>query len=290
VRFSVFTVSLPEYTPEQAVACLATWGFDGIEWRVTDQPDAPAGTAPGFWFANRCTVPLITFPSAASALRALAAGAGLAVPNVGTYVSGDDLRSVEHAMRGASALGAPSLRVTMPNYDGTQPYVEVRDRARRQFADVAALAREHGVRALVELHMGTIVPSASAAVAFLDGLDPQAVGVIHDAGNMVFEGHEHYRMGLELLGPLLAHVHLKNAQWTAVRARRDGSTDWRPSFAPLRTGAVDVRALFTALRTVGYDGWVSFEDFSTEAPVDERTPDNLTYAREVLDRVDAARA
>ena len=44
------------------------------------------------------------------------------------------------------------------------------------------------------------------------------------------------------------------------------------------------------MRTGGYDGCVSFEDFSTEAPVDERTPDNLAYAREVLERVDAARA
>jgi sugar phosphate isomerase/epimerase len=85
---------------------------------------------------------------------------------------------------------------------------------------------------------------------------------------------------------LLAHVHLKSAQWAPTRTRRDGSTEWRPSFAPLRTGAVDVRALFTALRTVGYDGWVSFEDFSTEAPLDERTPDNLAYARDVLEQVD----
>jgi sugar phosphate isomerase/epimerase len=188
------------------------------------------------------------------------------------------------------ALGAPSLRVTMPEYDGTQPYLETRDRARQQFAEVAALARDHGLRALVELHMGTIVPSASAAVAFLGGFDPQHVGVIHDAGNMVFEGHEHYRMGLELLGPLLAHVHLKSASWSPVRTRRDGSTEWRPSFAPLRTGAVDVRALFIALRTVGYDGWVSFEDFSTDVPVAERTRDNLAYAREVLGRVDAGRS
>ena len=58
----------------------------------------------------------------------------------------------------------------------------------------------HGVRALVEIHMGTIVPSASAAAQFCSRFDPRHVGVIHDAGNMVFEGFERYRMGLEVLG------------------------------------------------------------------------------------------
>ncbi|GIX08239.1 MAG: hypothetical protein KatS3mg115_2642 [Candidatus Poribacteria bacterium] len=42
---------------------------------------------------------------------------------------------------------------------------------------------------------------------------PEQVGVIHDAGNMVHEGFENYQMGCELLGPYLAHVHVKNAAW-----------------------------------------------------------------------------
>ena len=125
--------------------------------------------------------------------------------------------------------------------------------------------------------MQTIVPSASAAASFLGEFDPMHAGAIHDAGNMVFEGHEAYRMGLELLGPYLAHVHLKNARWV-----RDDRAGWYPEFAPLRDGAVDVRALFEALAAVDYDGWVSFEDFSTAQPLLERTRDNLAYAKSVL--------
>jgi sugar phosphate isomerase/epimerase len=47
-------------------------------------------------------------------------------------------------------------------------------------------------------------------------------------------------------------------------------------------------ALFQALRDVGYDGWVSFEDFSTEQPLRERLRDNLAYVKQVARRVAGA--
>src|SRR5262245_34528326 len=57
-RFAAFTASLPEWTPEEAVQVLAELGYDGVEWRVVDQIDAPE---PSFWFGNRCTLPLSSF-------------------------------------------------------------------------------------------------------------------------------------------------------------------------------------------------------------------------------------
>jgi sugar phosphate isomerase/epimerase len=98
---------------------------------------------------------------------------------------------------------------------------------------------------------------------------------------MVHEGYEQYRLGLEVLGPYLAHVHLKNARWEAVGTRPDGSTEWRASWAPITKGVVDMAALFRGLRAVGYDGWVSFEDFSTEQPLRQRIRDNLAYIKQV---------
>ncbi len=103
--------------------------------------------------------------------------------------------------------------------------------------------------------------------------------MIHDAGNMVFEGFEAYRMGLEVLGPYLAHVHLKNARWAETGARDDGSSGWAAGFAPLTAGSVDVPALFGALASVGYDGWVSFEDFSTTRPLLDRTAKTSSTCR-----------
>ncbi|MBV9786720.1 MAG: TIM barrel protein, partial [Chloroflexi bacterium] len=218
MKYAVFTVGLPELTPEQAVTTLRDLGYDGVEWRVTDQ--APAGDGvPGFWAGNRCTWPLSSLLADAPRIAALTAQAGLDMPSVGTYVTCEDPVAVEQAMQGVAKLGASQLRVNVPKYDGDESYRQARDRAQSQYREVAALAQQYGLRALIELHHGSLLPSASAAAAFLAPFDPRYVGAIHDAGNMVYEGYEQYRLGLEVLGPYLAHVHLKNADWQPVGSR-----------------------------------------------------------------------
>jgi sugar phosphate isomerase/epimerase len=79
---------------------------------------------------------------------------------------------------------------------------------------------------------------------------------------MVYEGFEDYRIGLELLGPYLAHVHVKNAAFT----RPEGGGVWTARAAPIEDGVVNFEALLTAFRDAGYDGWLSFEDFSLARP------------------------
>lgn len=290
MKFAIFTVSLPEWTPEEAIRELQAAGYDGIEWRVTDDPlmsgsgRTIAGHGPniGFWEGNRCTLPLQSLIEDAPRIRAMTEQAGLAMPNVGTYVSCEELEQVEHAMRGVKALGAPALRVRVPNYDGVSPYLKLREQAIAQYRDVEALAKQYSVKALIEMHMNNIVPSASACAAFVQGFDPRYVGIIHDCGNMVYEGYEQYRLGLEVLGSHLAHVHLKNTKWEMVGTRADGSIEWRATWAPITKGVVDIRKLLDALRVVGYDGWVAFEDFSTEAPLAQRIRDNLAYVKSLI--------
>lgn len=277
MKFAVFTVSLPEWTPDQAAPALAGMGYHGVEWRVIDQP--PADGAPGFWAGNRCTWPLATFEQDAPRIRALTRAHGLAMPNVGTYCTCAETSDVDRAMRAAAVLGAPSIRVRAPTYDGRSSYRALWAEATAQFREVEALARARGVRALIEIHMGQLLPSASAAARFVQPFDPAHVGVIYDAGNLMYEGFETFRLGLEVLEPHLSLVHLKSAVWRQRGRREDGSADWAATFAPLRDGQVDVRALFEALTAVGYDGWVSFEDFSTALPLDQRLRDNLTYVR-----------
>jgi sugar phosphate isomerase/epimerase len=189
---------------------------------------------------------------------------------------------VEHAMKGAQAMGVSSLRVRAPNYDGSVPYLKLMDKTVSEYRDVEAMAKQHGVRALIEMHMNNVVPSASACETLVRHFDPRHIGIIHDAGNMVYEGYENYRLGLEVLGPYLAHVHLKNAQWTQAGARPDGSIEWKAGFAAIQKGVVDMRRLLDAVRTVGYEGWVSFEDFSTEVPLKQRIRDNISYIKSLL--------
>jgi len=290
MKFAIFTVSTPDLTPENAVRELKAANYDGIEWRVTDEPVmsgsgrtvAGHGPSVGFWQGNRCTLSLTALIDMAPLVRAMTEAAGLAIPSIGTYVSCEEPDLVEHAMKGALALGAPALRVRVPNYDGVAPYLTLRERAKSQYREVEAMAKHYGLKALIEMHMNNIVPSASACAAFVAGFDPRYVGIIHDCGNMVYEGYEQYRLGVEVLGPYLAHVHIKSAKWESVGARADGSTEWRAAFASLRTGIVDVRKLLDALHAVHYDGWIAFEDFSTDVPLSERIRDNLAYVKALL--------
>ena len=159
MRFAVFTVSLPEWTPEEAVRYLAEAGYDGVEWRIAD--DAPRAT-PGFWAGNRCTIPLRGVVEDAPRMRALTEAAGLETPAAGSYVQAADAENVERVLLGAAALGGKMARIQVPGYDGRSAFLPLWEQTRRDYQAVERVARAHGVKALVEIHHGTIVPSASA--------------------------------------------------------------------------------------------------------------------------------
>lgn len=209
LRLSVFTVMVPDLTPEEAAAELAASGYDGVEWRVTTVPEHLRDHPPSFWGNNRCTLA----PTLEEARRAreVAAAHRLAIPNVGAYPAPGDADACETVLRFAEACDAPQVRV-LP-FPMITTYEDAFDATRAYLETVEALARQFARRALIEIHMNTIAPRASLARRLLDGFDPECIGVIHDAGNMAFEGFEDYRIGIEVLGPYLAHVHVKNARF-----------------------------------------------------------------------------
>lgn len=284
MKFSVFTASTPDWEPEQAAQLLAAQGWDGIEWRITDQAEA---LTPGFWAGNRSSWPLTGLEASVPEIARITAAASLEFSGIGGYARCDDHDNVERMLAATAALGARQVRVTMPPL-GSGDYRALFAGARTDLEWVATRAAEHGVKALVELHHRTITSSASAAIRLVDGLDPAAVGVIHDLGNLVIEGHEDFLAAFQMLGPYLAHVHVKNALWRASTEKGfDSSVTWQNEWASLRDGQADVEAYFTALADHGYDGWVTVEDFSTELPLAERTAENLAYLRGVRARVAA---
>lgn len=277
MKFSIFTASTPEWTPGEAARIIAAQGWDGIEWRVTDQASADV---PGFWAGNRATWPLAGLEDSLDELERITRESGLEYSGIGGYARCDDHDGVERMLAATARLGARQVRITMPRTDSGD-YRDLFAGARRDLEWAAGRAAHHGVKGLVELHHETITPSASAAFRLLDGLDPDHVGVIHDLGNLVIEGREETLASLQLLGPYLAHVHVKNVAWLPGAAEEDGTVRWHHEWAPLRTGTGDVDAYFRALHAFGYDGWVTCEDFSTELPLEERTRDDLSYLRTV---------
>ena len=272
MRAGVFTVGLPDLTPEDGVREIRDAGYDGVEWRVAWVPDDVRGEEPSFWGNNLCT--LAPTQEDARRARRLAEETGLEVPGLGTYVGVGDLAAADEAMRFAVTAGAPQVRVGAGALDG-RPYEELFGAAREFLAGVEDLARTHGIKALVEIHHRTICPSASLAHRLVSAFDPDFVGVILDPGNMAQEGFEDYRIGAELLGPYLAHVHIKNSAFE----RPAGGGVWEPRWAPLEDGVVDFGLVFEALDHVGYSDWLVMEDFSGVRPSREALRHNLEFVR-----------
>lgn len=280
LKLSVFTVMLPDLPPEEAAPALKASGYHGAEWRVTHVPDARRGEAPSFWGNNLCTFE----PTLEEAKRArqLSQSAGLAVAGLGTYIHVGDLAATENAMKFAQICGAEKVRVSPGNWpDGSMTYAECFERAKTFLGGVQDLARQYDIKAVIEIHHKTLTPSASLAYRLVSFFDPDYIGVLHDAGNMVYEGFENYLLGIQLLGPYLAHVHIKNAAYT----RPDGGGVWRASWAPLEDGVVDWDALFSALRDSGYEGWLGVEDFSQARPTLEALSYNSAFLYKVIERV-----
>ena len=278
MKHSIFTVVMPEFGVAEAAQRMKAWGYDGAEWRVTTVP-SPMPAIPNYWSANKATVDFAKLPGSAQEAKKISGDAGLEIPALATYLSCTDLESVKKAMEAALIMGAPMLRVSVPGYDAKTNYRTLFATAQDDYAKVEHLARANKVKACIEIHMGNICPSASAAYRFASVFDSKHVGVIFDPGNMVYEGMEAWQFGLELLGEYLAHVHVKNSGWRIMFGEPNGNLVWQPYMATLRAGIVNWADVIAALKAVKYNGWLSNEDFSSDQGTEPKLVDDLAYLK-----------
>ncbi|MCL6457938.1 MAG: sugar phosphate isomerase/epimerase [Gorillibacterium sp.] len=284
MKLAVFTVMLPDFGLNDTLAVLKKTGYDGVEWRVTVNNPASADQEPSFWGNNHSTIDPSISDEELGALKVAQDAAGLLVPNLGCYIPVGDLKLTEQGMKIAKVLGAPSIRVGVSGYDRSISYRELLEQGRHYLHGVQELSQQYGVKGNIEIHHGNIASSASSARRLVEGFDPAHIGVIHDAGNMVHEGYENYRMGLEILGEYLAHVHVKNAAWACSQEniKSPGGSPWKSDWAPLKTGVVDLGQLMADVQHIGYDGWLSFEDFSSPHPDEASLVEQAAYIRSLL--------
>lgn len=262
MKLSVFTVATPDLTPEELVQAAREAGLHGVEWRFKEIPADAVGEAPSCWRNNLCSIDPSLSDGDMLRFKHITEAQGLEVASVVPYLNSLDLERTEQAFQAASLLGAKMIRVGAAGYDGTVPYPELYEKTVRYLKEAGRLAKQYGVKGVVETHHGTIAPSAGLAHRLVSHCDPEQIGVLFDPGNMVHEGYERFKMGLQLLGPYLAHVHIKNAAWTQAGPRADGTAGWRCSWAPLDSGIIDFGKLLADLKSVQYDGYLGIEDFS----------------------------
>jgi len=268
MKLAVFSKIGNQLPPEDLCATLAQHGYHGVEWQV--HPDGhilPEELDAG---ARR-----VAEAARSNGLESLCLAGYLRL--------GDDgaVTAIGKQLGAAAAIGCPNVRIWATAYRGTIPYETLFTQARADLKRVTHHAAAHGVRALVEVHFGTIVPSVSLTLRLLEGLDPKHVGVIYDPDNLTQEGLENWQLGLELLEPYLAYVQFKNAVWApAEKVAGDGWQRWRREYVPLDQGLVDWPAFVKLLRQMQYDGYLSNED-TRPLPLAER----LTTGRDTILRL-----
>jgi len=260
MKLSVFTVSTPDLTPEQLIVHAKEAGLQGIEWRYKEISKELRKQPPSFWGNNYCTIDAAQVTDTElDALSESVQRHGLTSIALAPYLTAGDVEGTELAMRRAARLGAKYIRVGVPRYDRTENYNVLYKFELDYLAKVEELSKRYGVKGLIETHHVTIAPSASLSYRLVNSFDPDHIGVLYDPGNMVFEGYENYRMGMELLGPYLAHVHVKNAAWFPGETPED---PWKARMYTMDRGIVDWLQVVRDLKSVGYDGWFGVEDFS----------------------------
>jgi sugar phosphate isomerase/epimerase len=263
VRYGYATVALPTLSLAEAAAAAAGAGFEGLECKVGEPPHARTSSARPFLVDNRTTLGLD--PRDGRRAARICADAGLHLIGLTPYVATGDLETFRRVAALAQAASAPQIRLQGPRPRRDGPgYRELFDRALAFTGEAAAIAADHGTGVVVEIHQDTIFPSASLVERLVTHFDPRRVGVIYDVGNMVVEGYEDHRIGTALLGAHLRHVHLKNARFVPDPEVGGPVRVHRATWSPLDDGVVDVRAVLDHLVDVGYRGWISLEDLSSQ--------------------------
>ena len=175
--------------------------------------------------------------------------------------------------------GGPGSELSewMADFDGTRSGKSWVERNREELAKLLALSEGYDVQYVFELHGGYVVNSASGAMRLIDQYPSTRVGILMDPGNMVVEGNEGWRNSVEIMGEYLSYIHCKNAiferengRWTAVRTS-------------LEDGIANYPEIVTALKDIGFAGYLSIEDLRKDVPPEEKVAEGITYLKRLVE-------
>lgn len=261
---SVVSGALPALPLAQVVSALAEVGVDSIELTAGPGGHLVPGDRTSIAEANACLRD--------SGLHLC----GIDAP--GSWPLGSH-RLVE-VLEVAATMRAPFLRVYPPPFDPSASLAVQRSlavRALRRLSESAGGA----VTTLLEPAPGSVAPSPELARQIVLGAAAPDAGVLFDPGSMIAEGWLAPALALEILGPLVRHVHVKNRAIIC----RDGR--WRSEPRGLADGVVDWVTTLRALHRHGYSGQLSIDHLSA-APESGALRRDVAELRRMVDLALAA--
>ncbi len=251
VEGRVFDGTGRKLTPDQYIELIAAAGYRGIEWGIADSYALTPGMA----------------ERDGQRLERLGRDCGLETVAVASGALAHDMESVQRMLDIAAIFHTPALRIGLRAYDPQKTYADQIKQCAEDFAGALHITVSYKIKLVLEIHFGSLLPSPSLAQRFISQFKPAAAGLIFDPGNMVVEGCEPWPVSVELLGPYLDHVHVKNLRWTWTnldwKEHPTPHKHWQWQLSALDKGQVNWQQVIMALRQVNYCGWLMLEDFST---------------------------
>lgn len=280
MKISATSVMLPEYDLQQTCALLQRLGFDGVEWRVRRLAPGQESAAPSPWGRHLADLSPENIAARADEVRRACADHGLAIAAFASACLATDREQVQLLAEGAQACGCPAIRLSCPRgYDESVGYHALYAEAVDAYGKALEITRKYGVKVLVEMHGGTIHPSASLAYRIVSNFDARDIGVIYDPQNMVMDGFETIPMAVQLLGDYLAHLHVGAHRPVPGEVDEKGTQKWSWPAVPMGMGLYHYPTLIRCLQTAGYQGFLSIEDFGTDRTTEEKLAGGIGYLR-----------
>jgi sugar phosphate isomerase/epimerase len=275
MQLVMFSKMLQEFSVGEAARRIKALGFDGVDLTVRPKGHVLPETVGK------------DLPRAIAEVH----GQGLDVPMISTAITRATDPHAEATVEAAARQGIRLLKLGYWNVPKGKLRESI-DGARQSLDGLERLAESHNVAFGVHNHSGPGYVNCQPAViaSLLRDRDPRRVASYFDPGHAAVEGgHGGWRQSLELLGPQVRIVAVKDFGWRSSPGKVKAV--WEAQQVPLRDGLVAWPEVFDALARVKFDGPVSlhseyqgahsWRNLSTSELI-EQTAADLAFVKSLL--------
>lgn len=271
----MFSKMLQEFSVAEAARRIKELGFDGVDLTVRPKGHVEPENVG------------LALPEALKAIR----DQGLSVPMITTGITSADDPAAEPTM--AAAVHEDIRYLKLGYWRAPRGgLVEAIEQTRRDLDGLSKLAEKYHVTLGVHNHSGAGYVNCQPAVIWmlLKDRDPSRIAAYFDPGHAAVEGGDGGgRQGLELLGPSIRMVAVKDFGWKSEPGKLKAK--WNSQLVPLREGLVPWPEVFATLKALKFDGPISlhseyqgshsWRDLTTPELIAQTAAD-LAFVRELL--------
>ncbi len=260
VKLAFSTNAYKKHSLEEAIGSIARLGYAGVEI-MADVPHAYP--------------PHIT-PERIQSLRHLLEKFKLGISNVNAFtlfalgdtyhpswVEADPAlrqQRIDHTVNCiemTAALGAKTISLQPGGPLGADDQATCLNRYEAGLREVLPIAQKHNIILMVEPEPGLLIETSTQCMALLSRIDHPNLKMNCDLGHFFCVGEDPAQV-LKAAQPWIAHIHLEDIRQDRIHQH----------LIPGR-GAMNWTAIFNAIRTIQYTGWVTVELYPYESTAEE---------------------